>query len=55
MAVRGAAGPSDEMRRFAIPYGGPEEGGREAREYFSKQERVTYRMTIERVSASGLK
>ncbi len=42
-----------DIRRLAIRYHGPEHGERQSREQFRKQERVTIRMSIERVDAHG--
>lgn len=44
----------EDIRRLAIRYHGKERGEALSREQFSKQQRITYRMTMERVYAPGL-
>ncbi len=41
-----------DIKRLAIRYHGPEKGERQARESFSKQQRVTIRLKIEHVAES---
>jgi len=43
----------DDIRRLAIRYHGQEQGERMSRDQFQQQERVTMRMSIERISAHG--
>ena len=43
----------DDIRRLAIRYHGQEQGELMSRDQFQQQERVTMRMSIERVSAHG--
>lgn len=43
----------DDIRHLAIRYHGPEQGERMSRDQFQQQERVTMRMSIERVHARG--
>ena len=43
----------DDIRRLAIRYHGLEQGERMSRDQFQQQERVTMRMSIERISAHG--
>ena len=38
-----------DIKRLAIRYHGPEKGERQARESFSKQHRVTLRLTMDRI------
>lgn len=42
-----------DIRRLAVRYHGPERGEQMSREQFQKQDRVTMRMSIDRVSAHG--
>ncbi len=44
----------DDIRRMAIRYGGTEQGEKQARETFSKQERISYRLGARRAYAQGL-
>jgi PPOX class probable F420-dependent enzyme len=43
-----------DIRRLAVRYDGPEEAERQMREEYSRQERVTVRLRIERVHEYGL-
>ena len=43
----------DDIRRLAVRYHGQEQGERMSRDQFQQQERVTMRMSIERVHARG--
>ena len=43
----------DDIRHLAIRYHGQEQGERMSRDQFQQQERVTMRMSIERVHARG--
>jgi PPOX class probable F420-dependent enzyme len=43
----------DHIRRLAIRYHGEQQGEKMAREYFSTQERISYRMPIARVYTQG--
>lgn len=52
--VEDQATAQEDIRRLAVRYQGPQEGERMARETFAKQERITYRIAIERVYAPGL-
>jgi len=44
----------EDIRRLAIRYDGPEAAERQVREVWSKQDRVTYALSIERVYEYGL-
>ncbi len=43
----------DDIRRMAIRYNGPDKGEQQARDVFSKQERVSYRLRADEVYAQG--
>lgn len=43
----------EDIKRLAIRYHGREAGERQARESFSKQDRISYRIPIRRVYAGG--
>ena len=43
----------DDIRRMAIRYEGTEKGERQARDTFSKQERISYRLRATEVYAQG--
>lgn len=43
----------DDIRRMAIRYNGKEEGERQVREAFSKQERISYRLRAREVYTQG--
>jgi PPOX class probable F420-dependent enzyme len=43
----------DDIRRMAIRYNGKEKGEQQARETFSKQERISYRLRATEVYAQG--
>jgi PPOX class probable F420-dependent enzyme len=43
----------EDIKRLAIRYHGREAGERQARESFSKQDRISYRLPIRRVYAGG--
>ena len=44
----------EDIRRLAIRYHGEEVGDRQARDTFSKQERITLRLPIEKVYSDGI-
>ena len=51
--VEDAARAQDDIRRMAIRYNGKEKGEQQARETFSKQERISYRLRATEVYAQG--
>jgi PPOX class probable F420-dependent enzyme len=52
--IEDAATAQEDIKRLAIRYDGPEDGERQAREGFSKQQRITIRMPISRVITHGI-
>ena len=44
----------EDIKRLAVRYHGQEDGEKQAREQFSKQQRVTLRLAIEQVIENGL-
>jgi len=44
----------EDIRRLAVRYDGAEAAERQVREVWSKQERVTYALSIERIYEYGL-
>jgi len=51
--VEDAAKTQDDIRRMAIRYHGKEKGEQQARDTFSKQERISYRLSATEVYAQG--
>jgi PPOX class probable F420-dependent enzyme len=51
--VEDAAKAQDDIRRMAIRYHGAESGEKQARDVFSKQERISYRLRAAEVYAQG--
>jgi PPOX class probable F420-dependent enzyme len=52
--VEDEATAQEDIRRLAVRYDGEDEGNREAREEFSKQQRVSLYLTPERILERGL-
>lgn len=44
----------EDIRRLAIRYDGAEEGNRQAREIFSKQQRITLHLSMDKLITRGL-
>lgn len=44
----------EDIRRLAIRYDGAEEGNRQAREVFSKQQRITLHLSMDKLITRGL-
>lgn len=51
--IEDAARAQDDIRRMAIRYNGKEKGEQQARDVFSKQERISYRLSVSEVYAQG--
>lgn len=51
--VEEAAAAQDDIKRMAIRYNGREKGEQQARDTFSKQERISYRISAHEVYAQG--
>jgi hypothetical protein len=51
--IEDAAKAQDDIRRMAIRYNGREKGEQQARDVFSKQERISYRLRASEVYAQG--
>jgi hypothetical protein len=51
--VEDAAKAQDDIRRMAIRYNGAENGEKQARDVFSKQERISYRLRAAEVYTQG--
>jgi len=53
MTIEDQATAQDDIRRMAIRYNGKEKGEQQARDHFSKQERISYRLRAREVYAQG--
>lgn len=51
--VTDRAAAQDDIRRMAVRYHGPDKGEQMARDVFSKQERISYRLDAREVYAQG--
>ncbi len=52
--IEDQATAQEDIRRLAVRYDGEEDGNRQARESFSKQQRITLHLPIEHVITHGL-